>query len=202
MFIIGITGGIGTGKSSVADIFAGKGIRVLDADEISREVTGENGAALPEIQALFGNKAIDAKNSLNRKYVASLVFSDRTKLDKLSAIIHKYVLEKIAVEIDSERNRGTKLIVMDVPIPVNKGFVDICNQIWVISADESVRLERLVERGTDVDEAKRRMSMQMTREEYENLADIVIVNEGTKEELVSQVHKIIEKELLERGIRI
>lgn len=202
MFIIGITGGIGTGKSSVADIFAGKGIRVLDADEISREVTGENGAALPEIRALFGNKAIDSKNSLNRKYVAALVFSDRTKLDRLSAIIHKYVLEKIAVEIDSERNRGTKLIVMDVPIPVNKGFVDICNQIWVISADESIRIDRLVERGTDPDDAKRRMSMQMTREEYENLADIVIVNDGSKEDLVAQVEKNIEKELLERGIRI
>lgn len=202
MFVIGITGGIGTGKSSVADIFAGKGIRVLDADEISRQVTGENGAALDEIRLLFGNKAIDSNKSLNRKYVASLVFSDRTKLDKLSAIIHKYVLEKIAVEIDSERNRGTKLIVMDVPIPVKKGFVDICNQIWVISADESIRLDRLTQRGMDHDDAKRRISMQMTREEYEDIADIVIVNDGTKEELVLQVEKIIEKELLERGIRI
>ncbi len=202
MFIVGITGGIGTGKSSVAGIFAGKGIRVLDADEISREVTGVDGAALPEIRELFGSKAIDPKNSLNRKYVASLVFSDRTKLDKLSAIIHKYVFERISAEIDLERNRGTKLIVMDVPIPVKKGFADICNQIWVISADESVRLERLVERGMDADEAKRRMSMQMTREEYEDLADFVIVNDGTREELMSQVLKIIDKELLERGIRI
>lgn len=202
MFVIGITGGIGTGKSSVADIFSDKGIRVLNADEISREVTGKDGAALPEIRLLFGNKAIDAGNSLNRKYVASLVFSDRTKLDKLSAIIHKYVLDKIRIEIEAERNKGTKLIVMDVPIPVQKGFIDICNQIWVISADDSIRMDRLIARGMDSEDAKRRISMQMTRQEYEELADIVIVNDGTKDDLFIQVEKIIVKELHERGIRI
>jgi dephospho-CoA kinase len=202
MFIVGITGGIGTGKSRVADIFRSRGVKVLDADDISREVTGVGGAALPEIRGLLGSKAVDSDLSMNRKYVASLVFSDRTKLDQLSRIIHRRVLEQIAIELEAEKEKGTKLVVLDVPIPVRKGFIDICNQVWVISADESIRLDRLVDRGMDLDDAKRRMSMQMTREEYEDLADIVIINDGTEEDLLHEVEKHIAAQLHERGIRI
>ncbi len=202
MFIVGITGGIGTGKSMVADIFRARGVKVLDADDISREITGVGGTALPEIRDLLGNKAVDSDFSMNRKYVAALVFSDRTKLDLLSKIIHKYVLEQIGIELEAEREKGTKLIILDVPIPVRKGFLDLCNQVWVISADESLRLERLVARGMDSDDVKRRMSMQMTREEYEDIADIVIVNDGSREELLSEVEKHIAGQLHERGIRI
>ncbi len=202
MFVIGITGGIGTGKSMVAGIFGSRGVKVLDADDISREVTGVGGAALPEIRGLLGNKAVDTDFSMNRKYVASLVFSDRTKLDQLSKIIHRHVLEQIAVELEAEKEKGTKLVILDAPIPVRKGFLDRCNQVWVVSADENIRLERLVARGMDIDDAKRRMSMQMTREEYEDLADVVICNDGTEEDLAHEVEKHIAAQLHERGIRI
>ncbi|NLW89591.1 MAG: dephospho-CoA kinase [Clostridiaceae bacterium] len=202
MFVIGITGGIGSGKTSVADIFRSKGVRVLDADEISREVTGPGGAALPEICELFGKKSIDSDHSMNRKFIASLVFSNRKKLDLLSKTVHKYVLQKIAAELGLEREKGAKLIVLDVPIPVKKGFADICNQIWVISADESIRMDRLIARGMDADDARRRMDMQMTREEYEEMADIVIVNDNGKEDLLACVEKNIVEQLHERGIRI
>jgi len=201
MFVIGITGGIGTGKTKVADIFRSRGARVLDADEISREVTGVGGAALPEIRSLLGNKAVDSDFSMNRKYVASLVFSDRTKLDQLSKIIHRHVLDQIAVELEAEREKGTKLIILDVPIPVRRGFLDLCNQVWVVSTDENIRLDRLIARGMDIEDAKRRMSMQMTREEYEDIADIVICNDGTEEDLLREVEHIA-AQLHERGIRI
>jgi dephospho-CoA kinase len=202
MFIIGITGGIGSGKTSVAEIFAQRGVRVLDADEISRTVTGVGGSALAEIQEAFGNKATDSRFSLNRKYMASLVFSDRTKLDHLSSLIHRYVLEEMSIAIEKERENKTKAIVLDVPIPVKKGFLDVCDQIWVVSADDSVRLHRLIDRGMDTEDARRRMSMQMTREEYEELADVVIDNNGTVEDLRAKVDEIIIRELHERGIRI
>lgn len=202
MFVIGITGGIGTGKSTAAKIFAERGVRVLDADEISKKVTGPQGSALELIRALLGNKAVDSSGNLNRKYVASLVFSDRTKLDKLSAIIHKQVLEEIGLELEKEREKATKVIILDVPIPVQKGFLDVCNQVWVISADEQVRLSRIMDRGMDADDAKRRMAMQMTREEYENLADIVIENNEDEEELREKIEVHIKGELEKRGIRI
>jgi dephospho-CoA kinase len=202
MFVIGITGGIGTGKSTVAKIFADRGVRVLDADEISKKVTGYEGSALPDIRALLGNKSIDSYGNMNRKYVASLVFSDRTKLDKLSAIIHKQVLEQMGIELEKEREKGTKVIILDVPIPVKKGFLDVCNQVWVVSANEDVRLARVMNRGMDKEDAKRRMAMQMTREEYENLADIVIENNSDDEALSEIVEVHIKGELEKRGIRI
>lgn len=202
MFVIGITGGIGTGKSTVAKIFADRGVRVLDADEISKKVTGSQGNALDAIRDLLGNKAIDSYGNMNRKWVASLVFSDRTKLDKLSAIIHKFVLEDIGQELEKEREKGTKVIILDVPIPVQKGFLDVCNQVWVVSADEDVRIARIRDRGMDVEDARRRMSMQMTREEYENVADIVIENNTDEASLRETVEIHIKGELEKRGIRV
>ncbi|MBO4687355.1 MAG: dephospho-CoA kinase [Clostridiales bacterium] len=202
MFVLGVTGGIGTGKSTVSGYFRDKGVEVLDADEISRQVTDVGGVALPEIAELLGMRAISSNGALNRKYVASLVFSEKKKLDKLSAIIHRYVLSTIAEEIAKAAERKVKLIVLDVPIPVRHGFVDVCNQILVVSSSDEIRLDRLVLRGMDRDDARKRMAMQMTREEYEELADRVLVNDGTIEELYEQIDKYVKEELNERGIRL
>ena len=202
MFVLGVTGGIGSGKSTVSGYFRDKGVQVLDADEISRQVTDVGGVALPEIAELLGSRAITSKGALNRSYVASLVFSEKNKLDKLSSIIHRYVLSTIGEEIAKAAEKKVKLIVLDVPIPVRHGFVDVCNQIWVVSASDPVRLERLEGRGMDRDDAKKRMAMQMTREEYEELGDVILVNDGTLEELYAQIDKAVKSELNERGIRI
>ncbi|MBR2751434.1 MAG: dephospho-CoA kinase [Clostridiales bacterium] len=202
MFVLGITGGIGCGKSTVSGYFRERNVRVLDADEISRQVTDVGGAALPEIAELLGSRAINSQGALNRKYVASLVFSEKKKLDKLSSIIHKYVLSTIAEEIVKEAEKKTKLLVLDVPIPVKHGFVDVCNQIWVVSTRDDIRLDRLVLRGMDREDAKKRMAMQMTREEYEELGDVILVNDGTIDELILQIEDAVKKELNERGIRL
>lgn len=202
MFVLGVTGGIGSGKSTVSGYFRDKGVQVLDADEISKQITDVGGVALPEIAELLGSRAINSKGALNRSYVASLVFSEKNKLDKLSAIIHRYVLSTIGEEIAKAAEKKVKLIVLDVPIPVRHGFVDVCNQVWVVSASNPVRLERLEGRGMDREDAKKRMAMQMTREEYEELADVVLVNDGTLEELYAQIDQAVKSELNERGIRI
>lgn len=202
MFVIGITGGIGSGKSAVASVFAKRGIRVLDADEISRQVTGANGRSLESIRELLGNKAIDANGALNRKVVATMVFSNRTLLDKLSTIIHKEVLNEISAEIDKEREQGTKVLVLDVPIPVKKGFLDVCNQVWVVSSDDEIRLDRLEKRGVTREDALRRIQMQMTKEEYEDLADIVIKNNEDECSLEVSVTQKINEEFEKRGIRV
>ena len=202
MFVVGITGGIGSGKSSVSAILADRGLRVLDADEISREVTSVNGIALPEIAEVFGKRAISTDGSMNRKYISSVVFNDNTKLDILSSIVHKYVFQYMDAELDKERNRKTKCVVLDVPIPVRKGFVDHCNQIWTVICDDTVRIDRLIKRGMDKDDAQRRIAMQMTDDEYAALGDHVIDNSGTREELKAIVDELIKKELHERGIRI
>ena len=201
MFVLGVTGGIGTGKSTVSGILRDRGLLVLDADQISKDVTDVDGIANEEIAQVFGNRAL-RNNALDRKYISSIVFNDKTKLDKLSAIIHKYVLKYIADQLEKERARGTKCVVLDVPIPVEKGFVDKCNQIWVVTCDTEIKLRRLVDRGMTLDDAKRRIAMQMTDEEYLNIGDFEINNSGTFDDLIERVEELIKEQLYERGIRI
>lgn len=201
MFVLGISGGIGSGKSTVSGILEERGLRVLDADKISHEVTEANGIAIPEIEELFGKKAILSDGSMNRKYVSSVVFNDNKKLDLLSSVIHKYVFQYIETEIEKETQKKTKCVVLDVPIPVRK-FVDLCNQIWIVTCDEQVKLSRLVDRGMKLDEAKRRIAVQMTDDEYSELGDFVIDNSSSLEELNEKVDNLVVKQLHERGIRV
>jgi len=202
MFTLGITGGIGSGKSTVSKILAERGIRVLDADEISHEVTEPGGLAIAEIEEVFGRRAIDANGGMNRKYISSVVFGDNKKLDLLSSIVHKYVFEYMENELAKEQAKKTKCVVLDVPIPVRKGFVDRCNQIWVVTCDDDIRLDRLVDRGMDREDAQRRLMVQMTNDEYAALGDKVIDNSGDAAELLEKVEALIVSELHERGIRI
>ena len=202
MFVLGITGPIGSGKSTVSKYFAEKEILVLDADQISRDVTAAEGAAIDEIEAEFGPKAILSDRSLNRAYMADVVFKDNRKLDQLSAIIHKQVFIVMDKVLEEQKKLKTKLVVLDVPIPVNKGFVDHCDQIWAVTCEDHIRLARLLDRGMSKEDALRRIAVQMTNDEYAALGDHVIDNSGTTDELNEQIEKLIKSELNERGIRV
>ena len=201
MFVLGITGGIGSGKSTVSSLLAERGLPVLDADEISRSVTGPMGRAMPEIAETFGKKVVSANGALNRKAMSDIAFSDKKKLDQLSSIIHKHVFEQIDETLKKEKEKGTKCVVLDVPIPVNK-FRELCNQIWVVTCDKDVRLARLQKRGMDKEEAERRIAVQMTDDEYCELGDHAIDNSWALDDLKDKVEVLIREQLYERGIRI
>lgn len=201
MFIVGITGGIGSGKSTVSKYLEDKGLPVLDADKISFEVTDVDGSAVEEVASVFGDRAVSADGSMNRKYISDIVFNDRMKLDLLSSIIHKHVFEVMAKRIEEETEKKTKCIVLDVPIPVQK-FVDMSDQVWVVTCDTEVRIGRLIDRGLSRDEAKRRIAMQLTDDEYADLADFKIDNSGDLEDTFARVDELIKTQLMERGIRI
>ena len=201
MFVLGITGGIGSGKSTVSSLLAERGLPVLDADEISRSVTGPMGRAMPEIAETFGKKVVASNGALNRKAMSDIAFSDKKKLDQLSSIIHKHVFEQIDETLKKEKEKGTKCVVLDVPIPVNK-FRELCNQIWVVTCDKDVRLARLQKRGMDKEEAERRIAVQMTDDEYCELGDHAIDNSWALEDLKDKVEVLIHEQLYERGIRI
>jgi len=202
MFVLGITGPIGSGKSTVSGILRDRGLLVLDADEISRKVTSAEGEAIDEIEQVFGTKAINPDRSLNRKYMSDLVFTDNRKLDILSSIVHKYVFIVMHKTLEEEAKKKTKCVVLDVPIPVNKGFIDHCDQIWSVTCDDVFRLGRLIERGMSKDDALRRIAIQMTNDEYAQLGDYVIDNSGSFDELSNRVEELIKSQLYERGIRI
>lgn len=201
MFVLGITGGIGSGKSTVSGILAEKGLTVFDADEISRSVTGPGGRAMPEIASVFGNKVVSSNGALNRRVMSDIAFGDKKKLDDLSTIIHKHVFEQIDEALAKEKEKGSKCVVLDVPIPVNK-FRELCDQIWVVTCDKDVRLSRLQKRGMDKEEAERRIAVQMTDDEYCELGDHSIDNSWDIEDLKDKVEVLIREQLHERGIRI
>ena len=202
MFIIGITGGIGCGKSEVAKICREYGLHVIDADEISRKVTSCNGAAIPEIEEVFGKKIIADDGSLNRKTMSDLVFKNKKTLDSLSAIVHKYVIEEIRNQVERFKESKCKAIALDVPIPVKNGFQDLCDQIWVVWADDALRIQRLKQRGMSTKDATRRILSQMTKEQYEAIADKVILNNDSLESLHRDVVELLDGELHMRGIKI
>lgn len=201
MFVLGITGGIGSGKSTVSGILAEKGLPVLDADEISRAVTAPGGRAMPEIAAAFGNKVVAASGALNRRAMSDIAFRDKKKLDELSTIIHRHVFEQIDETLAKEKEKDSKCVVLDVPIPVNK-FRELCDQIWVVTCDKDVRLARLQKRGMEKEEAERRIAVQMTDDEYCELGDHSIDNSWDLEALKEKVEVLIREQLHERGIRI
>ena len=201
MFVLGITGGIGSGKSTVSGILRDKGLLVLDADEISRKVTEPGGKAIPAIAEEFGPRAVGANGVMNRKAVSSIVFSDKKKLDDLSSIIHRFVFEEMEDQVQKEKEKGTKCVVLDVPIPVKK-FTDMCDQIWVVTCDKEVRLARLAKRGLDKEEANRRIDMQMSDDEYCSLGEFSIDNSWDMDSLNDKVNRLIKEQLHSRGIRI
>ncbi|HHV42688.1 MAG TPA: dephospho-CoA kinase [Clostridiaceae bacterium] len=201
MFIIGITGGIGSGKTTVAKLLAEAGLPVISADKVSHAVTDVGGSAIPELAEVFGPDYIDDKGALKRQQTADLVFQDRKSLEMLNRIVHQHVLMQIESELERLETKGVQAVVLDVPIPVRHGFLDRCDVVYTVWTDDEIRLERLSKRGLARTEARRRIAAQMTREEYREIADGEIVNNGTVVELRQQIEELMQHELKQRGIR-
>ncbi len=122
MFIIGITGGIGCGKTTVANLCRQAGLAVIDADEISRQATAPDGLAIEPIVAAFGRSVLDAKGGLDRAKMARQVFADRRALDQLSQIVHREVIAEMQRQIEKLKEKKVKAAVLDVPIPLSTVF--------------------------------------------------------------------------------
>jgi len=188
MKIIGVTGPIGSGKSTLSAYFAKKGATVIDADLLYREVVQKGKPALNEIADFFGNEVLDEDGGLNRKKLGQIVFEDKAKLDVLNKITHKYIIEEILNEVKKARERNADLLVIECPIPVEHGFLNVVDEVYVVVADEKIRAERIMKRNNlSFDDAMKRIRSQMTNEEYIKIADKVIINEWDFERLIAQL---------------
>lgn len=189
MRIIGITGTIGSGKSTVSKILEKLGAKVIDADAIARDVVRKGEKALSEIVEFFGSEVLDTDGELNRKKMAGIVFGNTEKLQVLNNIVHKYVKERMTKCIEEAGNAGNiDTVVIDVPIPIKDGFIDIADVIWVVTADIETRIDRVMKRnGLTREEVLKRINSQMSEEEYLKLADKIVYNNGDLEELEKQV---------------
>lgn len=202
MFVLGITGGIGTGKTTVASIVKAAGIPVLDADQISHELTSNPGPTLDKVFAAFGEELKNEAGTLDRSKMADVVFHNKRALDQLESIIHEDVMNYIIAELEEARKNKVRVIALDVPIPVKHGFLDQADLVWVVTCSEEKRINRLIRRGLSQEDAERRLAIQMTDAEYEAVGDFVISNDGSLEELYKKVREQLKFELESRGIKL
>lgn len=194
MKVIGLTGGMGTGKSTVAAILRKLGAYIIDADEISRRVVRGGQKSLEELKANFGPEIINLQGELDRKKLASIVFEDRSKLAVLNKIVHEEVHKEMWEELTGlTADKFDGIVILDVPIPTEQ-FRKMSDEIWVVDADLKIRLERVKRRNViSEEEALKRINAQMTREEYLSIGDKIINNTGSEKDLELEVKRLYEE---------
>lgn len=188
MIIIGLTGGIGSGKSTVSDILKEQGIPVVDGDRIAREVVEPHRPAYDEIVRVFGTEVLQQDGTLNRKHIGEIVFSDPEKLSMLNSITHKEIYRVILERLESLKETGTTLVFLDVALLFETGFDQLTDRVWVVDAPDAVRVERIQKRdGLREEEILKRIQSQMSREMRNTKGDLVLDNSKGREELKAQI---------------
>ncbi|PJJ01320.1 dephospho-CoA kinase [Streptomyces sp. 2333.5] len=192
MVKVGLTGGIGAGKSEVSRLLASYGAVIVDADKIAREVVEPGTPGLAAVVEEFGDSVLAPDGTLDRPKLGGIVFADPEKLKALNAIVHPLVGARSA-ELEAAAGPDA-VVVHDVPLLTENGLAPLYDLVVVVDAAPQIQLDRLVRlRGMAEDEAKSRMAAQATREQRLAVADLVIDNNGPLEELEPQVRAVWER---------
>jgi len=185
MLIIGLTGGIGSGKTAASDYLAEQGITVVDADQVAREIVAPGEPALRAIAAHFGDDILQVDGSLNRAALRQRVFADPAERQALEAITHPAIRERILSRLQASTSPYTLLV---SPLLFETGQADFCQRTVVIDAEESLQQARAAARdGVGEDQIARIMAAQMPRAERLARADDVVINQGDREDLYLQL---------------
>jgi dephospho-CoA kinase len=191
MFIVGLTGGIGSGKSTVADLFVQHGAALVDTDAIAHELTGPGGAAIPALRQAFGAIALRPDGGLDRAAMRNLVFSDATAKARLEAILHPMIRAESASRCAA---MNAPYVVFAVPLLIESGtYRERCDRILVVDCQESTQLARVMARnGMSEAEVRAILAAQASRQARLAAADDVIDNDGSPEALPAQIEKLHE----------
>ncbi len=190
MIIIGLTGGIASGKSIVAGMFAQKGAFVIDADTVAHQVIKSGEPAWEEIVSFFGTGILSAEGEIDRKKLAALVFNNEEHLKKLNAIVHPRVGAMFALIIGDLPNKKNppEVIIYDVPLLIEAGIHKTVDAVVLVYAPRALQEERIQNRdGLTLEEIEARLAAQMSFEEKKNFADYIIENTGSLDETRGQV---------------
>ncbi|WP_394787429.1 dephospho-CoA kinase [Rhodoferax sp.] len=190
---IGLTGGIGSGKSTVAKLLQSRGAVIVDADAIARQTTAANGSAIDAIRSTFGSNAITAEGALDRDNMRTLAFSDPGAKKRLEAIVHPLVGREIEAQFEAARAAGARCVVFDIPLLVESGhWRDRLDQVLVVDCLEATQLARTMARsGLDEATVMQIIHSQASRAQRLAVADLVIYNDGlTLDQLALEVQKI------------
>jgi dephospho-CoA kinase len=194
MLVVGLTGGIASGKSTVSRIFGEAGIPVICADDLAHEVVKPGSAALDEIRRTFGDEFVDSDGALDRVAMARLVFRDKDKRKTLESIIHPRVEQERERLLQEFAAQGHSIVIVDVPLLYESGWEDSFDMIVLAYVSPEAQIERLIARDSlSPDEARSRLDAQMPIDEKKALAARVIDNTGSIERTREQVVEIIEE---------
>lgn len=189
---IGLTGGIGSGKSTVAAILAEHGFPIIDADKIAREVVEPGQAALAELALTFGDDILNEDGSLNRQALANVAFVNEENRQALNNITHPRINARTEELFAEAEAAGKEAAVWDMPLLVDQGYQDRVDIVIVVDVDAETRLKRLVgSRGLDEADARRRIASQIDDETRRKAADFIVDNNGERAALEPQVKEII-----------
>lgn len=188
---VGITGGTGSGKSSVCNYLTKKGLQVIDSDAIARKLLDRGTVTYDLVVSHFGEKILKANGEINRQLLSSIVFGSSDELNFLQNVVTKETVEIVKKLLEKSRPE-MKIIFLDAPLLFETGLNQDVDIVWFVLASQEKRLKRLSKRdGIPVFEIEKRMSAQMPEEQKEMLADIVIENEGSLDDLYSKVDKLL-----------
>lgn len=191
MKVIGLTGSIASGKSTVAAMLRNSKIIVIDADDLARQVTLQNSPCFSEIVKHFGPRVLSPDGNLNRKVLADIVFNNPKALRDLEKIIHPAIEVLRLEEIKRAQEEGREVVVYMAPLLLEKNIEAEMDKTILVIAPEELQINRLIERdGMSKEEAKKRLGIQLSNEEKMHRADEIIINDGTLAELFTKLQKI------------
>jgi dephospho-CoA kinase len=196
MRVIGLTGGIASGKSTVAGILEKLGAAIVDADQLARDVVAPDEEAYRAIVAEFGATILNPDRTIDRAALGKLVFADPAARGRLERITHPAIARRAEKQLAALKEGGVPVIVYMAPLLIEAGVTSRVDEIWVVYADRETQLARLMERdGISREEALQRVAAQMPMEEKRTYGKVVIDNRGTREETERQVREIWVREI-------
>ncbi|HHA6847562.1 TPA: dephospho-CoA kinase [Staphylococcus aureus] len=192
--VIGLTGGITSGKSTVSELLSVFGFKVVDADKAAREAVKKGSKGLAQVREVFGDEAIDENGEMNRRYMGDLVFNHPEKRLELNAIIHPIVRDIMEEEKQEYLKQGYNVI-MDIPLLFENELENTVDEVWVVYTSESIQMDRLMQRNNlSLEDAKARVYSQISIDKKSRMADHVIDNLGDKLELKQNLERLLEEE--------
>ncbi|HRR75309.1 MAG: dephospho-CoA kinase [Ruminococcus sp.] len=192
--VVGLTGQTGAGKTTISKIFSENGFTIIDADKVARKVVEKGSNCLYEIEELFGREILNDDETLDRKALAAIVFTDKAKLETLNTIMHPYITKEILSMIKENSNNGVRLILLDAPTLFESHADDFCEIIISVLADENVREQRIIARdGITHEQARQRMDSQYSDEFFMSHSDYIIRNDGDIETVTKISREVSDK---------
>ncbi|WP_096202721.1 dephospho-CoA kinase [Bacillus sp. FJAT-45350] len=194
IMIIGLTGGIASGKSTISNLLKTYGIAVIDADQIARDVVEPGNDAYKQIVEHFGTEILETDGTIARKKLGTVIFNDPKERKTLNGIVHPAIRQKMRDEKDRYFEEGEEVVVYDIPLLFESDLRHMVDKTLLVYVDDNVQFERLLHRDqTTKEEAQSRINSQMPLTEKKSLADEVIDNNGTIEQTEAQLQAILKK---------